>query len=73
LYPKPGKTGAGPGRFARIPPDRARYGAFDALRELSERRVIGLLDELSREHATLPAEATPEEVDRVKLAGLYAS
>jgi putative endopeptidase len=57
----------------QIPPDRARYGAFDLLRELSERRVIGLLDELLRDHATLPAEATPEAIDRVKLAGLYAS
>jgi putative endopeptidase len=57
----------------QIPPDRARYGAFDALRELSERRVIALLEELSRDSATLPAEATPEAIDRVKLARLYAS
>jgi putative endopeptidase len=57
----------------QIPPDRARYGAFDLLRELSERRVIALLDELAHSNATLPAEATPEAIDRVKLAGLYAS
>jgi putative endopeptidase len=57
----------------QIPPDRARYGAFDALRELSERRVIALLEDLSRNSATLPAEATPEAIDRVKLARLYAS
>ena len=57
----------------QIPPDRARYGAFDMLRELSERRVIALLEELSRDAATLPAEATPEAIDRVKLARLYAS
>ena len=57
----------------QIPPDRARFGAFDLLREISERRVIGLLDELSRDHAKLPAEATPEGIDRVKLAALYAS
>jgi putative endopeptidase len=57
----------------QIPPDRARYGAFDLLRELSERRVIGLLDDLLRDHAKLPAEATPEALDRVKLAALYAS
>ena len=57
----------------QIPPDRARYGAFDMLREISERRVIGLLDDLSHHHAKLPAEATTETIDRVKLAGLYAS
>jgi putative endopeptidase len=57
----------------QIPPDRARYGAFDMLRELSERRVTGLLQDISRDNATLPAEATSEAIDRVKLAGLYAS
>src|SRR6187200_85563 len=57
----------------QIPADRARYGAFDMLRELSERRVIALMEGLARDSATLPAEATPEAIDRVKLAALYSS
>jgi putative endopeptidase len=57
----------------QIPPDRARYGAFDALRELSDLRVRTLLQEISHGAATLPAEASPEAADRVKLAGLFAS
>ncbi|HEY2587981.1 MAG TPA: M13 family metallopeptidase N-terminal domain-containing protein, partial [Tepidisphaeraceae bacterium] len=57
----------------QIPPDRARFGAFDALRELSDLRVRTLLEEIRRDAATLPAEASPEAADRVKLAGLFAS
>ena len=57
----------------RIPADRARYGAFDALRELSDVRVRRLLEEIGRTATTLPAEASAEAADRVKLAGLFAS
>jgi putative endopeptidase len=56
-----------------IPPDRARYGAFDALRELSDVRVQKLLQEIQRTATTLPTEASRESADRVKLAGLFAS
>ena len=57
----------------QIPPDRARYGAFDALRELSDLRVQKLLEEIRQTATTLPTEASPEAADRVKLAGLFAS
>ena len=57
----------------QIPPDRSRYGAFDALRERSEAQVLALLREVGRTATTLPAEASPEAADRVKLAGLLAS
>jgi putative endopeptidase len=57
----------------QIPPDRSRYGAFDALRELSDLRVRTMLEEIRRDNATLPAEASTEAADRVKLAGLFAS
>ena len=50
-----------------IPADRARYGSFDALRELSERRCHELIDALSS--GTGPA---AQSGDR-KLADLYAS
>ncbi len=60
-------------RHTKIPADRARYGAFDALRELSDARVLGLLEQAGRTATTLPAEASAERVDRVKLAGLFAS
>jgi putative endopeptidase len=56
-----------------IPADRARYGAFDALRELSDLRVRKLLEEIQQTATTLPAEATRDAADRVKLAGLFAS
>jgi putative endopeptidase len=57
----------------QIPPDRSRYGAFDALRELSDARVLALLEDTRRTAVTLPAEASPEAADRVKLAALFAS
>lgn len=57
----------------QIPPDRSRYGAFDELRERSDLRVRTLLEELTRTATVLPAQATPEAIDRVKLARLYAS
>ena len=57
----------------QIPPDRARYGAFDALRELSDLRVQKLLEEIQHTATTLPTEASPEAADRVKLAELFAS
>jgi putative endopeptidase len=66
-------TGGAWMKKTQIPPDRARYGAFDTLRELSDRRVRGLLEELVKNSKTLPAEASPEAIDRVKLAALYAS
>ena len=60
-------------KHTQIPPDRSRYGAFDALRELSDRRVLNLLQGLQRTATTLPTEASPESADRVKLAELFAS
>lgn len=57
----------------KIPRDRARYGAFDALRELSDFRVRTLLEEIGKTATTLPKEASSEQIDRVKLAGLFAS
>jgi putative endopeptidase len=57
----------------QIPPDRARYGAFDALRELSDLRVQKLLEQIQHTATTLPTEASPEAADRVKLAALFAS
>ncbi len=60
-------------KHTEIPPDRARYGAFDALRELSDVRVRTLLEGLGRTATTLPAEVTREESDRVKMAALFAS
>jgi len=57
----------------QIPADRARYGAFDALRELSDLRVRRLLEDIQRTATTLPTEASRELADRVKLAGLFAS
>ncbi len=56
-----------------IPPDRSRYGAFDALGELSDLRVRILLEDLRRTATTLPSQASPEQSDRVKLAGLFSS
>ena len=60
-------------RRTQIPADRARYGAFDALRELSDERVLGLLEAAQRTATTLPAEASAEAADRVKLGALFAS
>ncbi len=60
-------------RQTQIPADRSRYGAFDALRELSDLRVLTLLEGIGRTATTLPTEASPETADRVKLAGLFAS
>ena len=60
-------------RRTQIPADRSRYGAFDALRELSDLRVLTLLQEIGRSATTLPTETSPETADRVKLAGLFAS
>jgi putative endopeptidase len=60
-------------KHTEIPPDRSRYGAFDALIELSDRRVRKLLEDLQQTATTLPAEATPESADRVKLARLFTS
>ena len=57
----------------QIPPDRSRYGAFDALRELSDLRVRRLLEGLQHTATTLPTEASVEAVDRVKLGSLFAS
>ena len=68
-----GYTGGGWARHTAIPPDRSRYGAFDVLRELSDLRVRRLLEEMGHTATTMPAEATPEVADRVKLAALYAS
>ncbi len=39
-----------------IPPDRSRYGTFDALRALSETRVHALLDQASGAHRGTSAE-----------------
>ncbi len=60
-------------RHTQIPADRSRYGAFDALRELSDVRVRQLLERIGRTATTLPTEASAEAADRVKLAGLFAS
>jgi putative endopeptidase len=60
-------------RRTQIPPDRSRYGAFDALRELSDLRVRTLLEDLQHTATTLPTEASAESADRVKLAALFAS
>jgi putative endopeptidase len=60
-------------RHTQIPADRSRYGAFDVLRELSDARVLKLLQEIGQGSTTLPAEASTEVVDRVKLAGLFGS
>jgi putative endopeptidase len=60
-------------KHTKIPPDRSRYGAFDALREVADLRVQKLLEELQHTAATLPTEASHEEADRVKLAALFAS
>jgi len=50
-----------------IPADRARYGSFDALRELSEQRCHKLIDALSgNQHPT-------SQSGEKKLADLYAS
>jgi putative endopeptidase len=57
----------------KIPDDRSRYGAFDALRELSDVRVRRLLESIQRTSTTLPTEASPEAVDRVKMAALFSS
>jgi len=57
----------------KIPADRSRYGAFDALRELSDVRIVKLLESIQRSATTLPTQASPEAVDRVKLAALFAS
>ena len=56
-----------------IPPDRSRFGAFDALRELSDLRVRRLLEDIGRTAATLPSEASSDAADRAKLAALFAS
>jgi putative endopeptidase len=56
-----------------IPADRSRYGAFDALRELSDLRVLKLLQGIQSTATTLPAEASVESADRVKLAALFTS
>ena len=53
----------------QIPADRSRYGAFDALGELSDLRVRTLLEDLRRTATTLRLQASPEQSDRVKLAG----
>ncbi len=50
-----------------IPADRARYGSFDILRELSEQRCHELIDALAQNHS-LAAKSGDK-----KLADLYAS
>ena len=60
-------------KHTQIPPDRARYGAFDALRELSDLRVLTLLKQLQHTATTLPAEASRDSADEVKIAQLFTS
>ena len=60
-------------KHTQIPPDRARYGEFDALRELSDLRVLTLLKDLQHTATTLPTEASREAADRIKLAALFSS
>jgi len=60
-------------KTTKIPEDKGRYGGFDILRDLSDRRVLKLLMEIQQTSSTLPAEASAESADRVKLAGLFAS
>ncbi|HET6249591.1 MAG TPA: M13-type metalloendopeptidase [Tepidisphaeraceae bacterium] len=57
----------------KIPEDRGRYGGFDMLRDLSDLRVRKLLEDIQHTDAILPAVATPQQADRAKLAGLFAS
>jgi len=57
----------------KIPADRSRYGAFDALRELSDLRVRKLLESIQQTATTLPTQASPEAADRVKMAALFSS
>jgi putative endopeptidase len=60
-------------KHTKIPADRSRYGAFDALRELSDLRVRKLLESIQKTATTLPTQATAEEADRVKMAALFNS
>ena len=60
-------------KTTKIPDDKSRYGGFDMLRDLSDFRVLKLLQELGHTATTLPSEATEEQVDRVKLAELFSS
>lgn len=56
-------------KTAAIPSDRARWGAFDQLRELSERRVRAMLEG----QAFAPAADPVSLADRAKVLGLFAS
>src|SRR5277367_2585453 len=49
-----------------IPPDRARYGAFDALRDLSEKRSNEVIEALVKGDAA-------NDPDAKKIADLYLS
>jgi predicted metalloendopeptidase len=49
-----------------IPADRARYGSFDALRELSEARLHDIIDELAKGGMS-------GDVDAKKIADMYGS
>jgi putative endopeptidase len=49
-----------------IPPDRARFGAFDALRDLSEKRLHEVIESLAKGEAA-------NDPDAKKIADLYAS
>jgi putative endopeptidase len=60
-------------KHTKIPPDRSRYGAFDALRELSDLRIRKLLESIQQTATTLPTQASPEAADRVKVAALFSS
>src|SRR4029077_21280215 len=51
----------------QIPADRARYGAFDALRDLAEQRLRVIIDDLSR------SQDLPAGSDARRIADLYNS
>jgi putative endopeptidase len=51
----------------QIPADRARYGAFDALRDLAEQRLRAIIDDLSR------SQDLPAGSDARRIADLYNS
>src|SRR5262245_4375832 len=53
-------------RRTEIPPDRSRYGAFDALRDLSEERTRVIIEDAAKADAAL-------DTNTGKIGALYAS
>src|SRR5262245_20921510 len=53
-------------RRTEIPPDKARYGVFDALRDLSEERVRAIIEDAARADAAL-------DTNTGKVGALYKS